>query len=110
MQDNKSMILLQKNGIFSVGKGSKHVHIRYFFTMDKIEKKELKLVYCPTDKMIADFSTKPLQGPKFIEFRDQMQGINRTPAIGEDPLEPVFFKHAGLMPRRCAIAQNSLKY
>jgi hypothetical protein len=77
MQDNKSMILLQKNGIFSVGKGSKHIHIRYFFTTDKIEKKELKLIYCPTDKMIADFSTKPLQGSKFIEFRDQMQGISR---------------------------------
>jgi hypothetical protein len=75
MQDNKSMILLQKNGIFSVRKGSKHIHIRYFFTTDKIEKKELKLIYCPTDKMIADFSTKPLQGSKFIEFRDQMQGI-----------------------------------
>ena len=25
--------------------------------------------------MIADYSTKPLQGAKFIEFRDQMQGI-----------------------------------
>jgi hypothetical protein len=75
MQDNKSTMLLQKNGIFSVGKGSKHIHIRYFFVTDKIEKKELKLIYCPTDKMIADFSTKPLQGSKFVEFRDQMQGI-----------------------------------
>ena len=27
--------------------------------------------------MIADFSTKPLQGSKFVEFRDQMQGIRR---------------------------------
>jgi len=75
MQDNKSSMLLQKNGLFSVGKGSKHIHIRYFFATDKIEKKELKLIYCPTDKMIADYSTKPLQGAKFIEFRDQMQGI-----------------------------------
>jgi hypothetical protein len=25
--------------------------------------------------MIVDFSTRPLQGSKFIEFRDQMQGI-----------------------------------
>ena len=75
MQDNKSTMLLQKNGLFSVGKGSKHIHIRYFFVTDKIEKKELKLIYCPTEKMIADFSTKPLQGSKFIEFRDQMQGI-----------------------------------
>jgi hypothetical protein len=75
MQDNKSSMLLQKNGLFSVGKGSKHIHIRYFFATDKIEKKELKLIYCPTDKMIADYSTKPLQGSKFVEFRDQMQGI-----------------------------------
>jgi hypothetical protein len=36
----------------------------------------LKLIYCPTEKMIADYSTKPLQGAKFIEFRDQMQGIS----------------------------------
>ena len=75
MRDNKSTMLLEKNGIFSVGKGSKHIHIRYFFVTDKIEKKELKLIYCPTDKMIADYSTKPLQGAKFIEFRDAMQGI-----------------------------------
>jgi hypothetical protein len=25
--------------------------------------------------MIADFSTKPLQGSKFVEFTDAMQGI-----------------------------------
>ena len=75
MQDNKSTMLLQKNGIFSVGKGSKHIHVRYFFVTDKIEKKELKLIYCPTEKMTADFSTKPVQGSKFVEFRDAMQGI-----------------------------------
>ena len=75
MQDNKSCMLLQKNGQFSVGKGSKHIHIRYFFTTDKIDKRKLKLLYCPTDKMIADFGTKPLQGAKFIEFRNQIQGI-----------------------------------
>jgi hypothetical protein len=75
MQDNKSTMLLQKNGHFSVGKGSKHIHIRYFFATDKIQKKEVRLIYCPTDKMIADYSTKPLQGSKFVEFRDLMLGI-----------------------------------
>jgi hypothetical protein len=78
MQDNKSTMLLQKNGHFSVGKGSKHIHIRYFFATDKIEKKEIRLIYCPTDKMIADYSTKPLQGAKFIEFRDLMLGIIKS--------------------------------
>ena len=75
MQDNKSCMLLQKNGQFSVGKGSKHIHIRYFFATDKINKREIKLIYCPTGKMIADFSTKPLQGAIFVEFRNKMQGI-----------------------------------
>ena len=63
MQDNKSCMLLQKNGQFSVGKGSKHIHIRYFFATDKINKRELKLIYCPTGKMIA------------VEFRNKMQGF-----------------------------------
>ena len=39
-------------------------------------KKEIKIVYCPTDKMIADYNSKPLQGKLFIDMRDQMMGIN----------------------------------
>ena len=66
---------LQNNGEFSVGKGSKHIHIRYFFATDKIDKRELKLIYCPTGKIIAGFSTKPLQGAIFVEFRNKIQGI-----------------------------------
>ena len=75
MQDNKNCMLLQKNGQFSVGKGSKHIHIRYFFATYKFDKWELKLIYCPTGKMIADFCTKPLQGAIVVEFRNKMQGI-----------------------------------
>ena len=32
-------------------------------------------MYCPTEDMVADYSTKPLQGLKFIEFRNIIQGI-----------------------------------
>ena len=35
-QDNEAAMLLQKNGRMSCGKGSKHIHIRYFFITDKI--------------------------------------------------------------------------
>ena len=45
MQDNKSAILLQKNWPFSTGKGSKHINIRYFFVVDKIKHKEIKIMY-----------------------------------------------------------------
>jgi hypothetical protein len=59
-----------------VGKGSKHIHIRYFFITDRIEKKHIKVKYCPTEEMIADFYTKPLQGALFYKFRNAVLGIN----------------------------------
>ena len=54
-QDNKSAILLEKNGIRSMGKRSRHINIRYFFIKDRYDKKELTIEYCPTDEMIGDF-------------------------------------------------------
>ena len=37
---------------------------------DRVKAGELKVDYCPTDQMIADFFTKPLQGSKFQKFHD----------------------------------------
>ena len=54
-QDNKSAILLEKNGKLSSGKKTKHINIRYFFITDRIGNGELTVEYCPTDKMVADF-------------------------------------------------------
>ena len=75
MQDNKSAIILQKNYPYSTRKGSKHIHVRYFFVVDKLGKKEIKILYCPTDKMLADYNSKPLQGQLFVDMRDRMLGI-----------------------------------
>ena len=68
---------LQKNYPYSAGKGSKHIHIRYFFVVDKIEKKEIKIIYCPTEDMVADYSTKPLQGGVFEKHRNAILGITK---------------------------------
>ena len=69
-QDNKSAILLEKNGRASSSKRTKHIEIRYNYVADHIAKDDLAVVWCPTDKMIADYLTKPLQGKMFIRFRD----------------------------------------
>jgi hypothetical protein len=61
-QDNKSSILLEKNGKASRSKRTKHNNIRYFFITDRIKKEEVWLVWCPTGDMIGDYVTKPLQG------------------------------------------------
>jgi hypothetical protein len=68
-QDNQSAILLEKNGRKSSGKRTKHLNIRYYFITDRISRKELSVVYCPTEEMIGDFFTKPLQGKLFYRFR-----------------------------------------
>ena len=59
----------EKNGRASSSKRTRHINIRYFFVTDKIKSGEVAVQYCPTDEMISDFFTKPLQGSKFYQFR-----------------------------------------
>jgi hypothetical protein len=73
-QDNKSAILLQTNGQASSSKQMKHNEIQYYYVADRIVKGDLSVVWCPTNKMIADFLTKPLQGKVFQQFRDVLMG------------------------------------
>jgi len=74
-QDNKSSILLERNGKASSSKRTKHINIRYFFVTDRIAKGELKVEWCPTLEMIGDYMTKPLQGSLFCKFRDLIMGV-----------------------------------
>jgi hypothetical protein len=69
-QDNKSAILLEENGRRSSSRRTRHINIRYFFVTDRIQAKELTVEYCPTEDMVGDMFTKPLQGNKFRNFRD----------------------------------------
>ena len=65
-----SSMKLEKNGQANAGKRSQHLHIKYFFFTEQIEKGTVQIQYCPTDDMIADYMTKPLVGRKFTYFRD----------------------------------------
>ena len=74
-QDNQISILLENNVMKSVGKGSRHIRIKYFFATDKIKDKEMKVIYCPTKEMLADFYTKPLQGALFLKHQNKIMGV-----------------------------------
>ena len=74
-QDNQSAMLLEKNGMKSSGKRTRHINIRYFLVTDRINNKEFKVEYCPTTEMIADYFTKPLQGKLFIKFRKYIMNL-----------------------------------
>lgn len=86
-QDNMSAMKMEKNGRQSAGQKSRHISIRYFFIKDRIEKKDINLIYCPTDLMIADFFSKPLQGGIFRKFRDIVLGIKHPDDIQPKLLE-----------------------
>jgi hypothetical protein len=73
-QDNKSAILLESNGKRSSSKRTRAINISYFFIADQVEKGNIEIQYCPTNMMIGDFFTKPLQGKKFEYFRDLILG------------------------------------
>ena len=75
-QDNQSAMLLEKNGKMSSSKRTRHLEIRFFFITDNVAKKNLRIEHCPTDDMVGDFYTKPLQGSKFVKHRNRILGIS----------------------------------
>jgi len=64
-EDNKSTILLLENGKNSSTKRTRALNIRYFYLTDQIEKGNIEIHYCPTDKMVINYHSKPLQGKPF---------------------------------------------
>jgi hypothetical protein len=74
-QDNKSAILLESNGKASSSKRTRHIDIKFFFVKDRINSGEIRVEHCPTESMIADFFTKPLQGSLFLKFRNAIMNI-----------------------------------
>ena len=68
-QNNQSMMLLARNGKMSSGKNTRHIKIRCYFVTDHIAQGKMSPVYCPTDVMVGDYFTNPLQDTKFRKFR-----------------------------------------
>ena len=75
-QDNMSSMLLERNGRQSSMKRTKHMDIRYFYVGEHIQNKTLSLQHCPTEEMLADYLTKPLQGSLFVRLRNHIMGAD----------------------------------
>jgi hypothetical protein len=82
-QDNQSAIKMETNGRNSCTGNSRHVDIRYFFVKDRVDKNELKIEYCPTQQMLADYFTKPLQGTLFHNMRRVIMGWDHISKLKE---------------------------
>jgi hypothetical protein len=77
-QDNMSTILLAENGKASSSKRTRHINIRYFFVTDLVKKGQVKVTHCPTEDMVSDYFTKPLQGSAFRKLRQLIMNTDET--------------------------------
>ena len=74
-QDNKSTILLAKNGRMSAVKNSKHTKNRFYLIADKVAKSDVEIRHMGTKSMWADLNTKPVQGELFQIQRHHIMGV-----------------------------------
>jgi len=53
-------------------RNANHYEVRLRFLQQLVVDNEVEIRYFPTDRMIADFLTKPLDASKCLFFRDQI--------------------------------------
>jgi len=66
-EDNTGCISIAKNP--SSHKRSKHMHVKYHFSREQVEKGLKNVKYVPTGDQLADLLTKPLSTIKFKKLR-----------------------------------------
>jgi hypothetical protein len=76
--DNQSAIKLAHNPVYHAR--SKHIELQHHFVREKIESKEIDLIYCNTSDNVADIFTKPLGKIKFEVFRSKL-GVVENPFL-----------------------------
>jgi hypothetical protein len=72
MEDNQACIAMSNNPILQ--KRTKHIDVRYHFIREKVESKEVELVYIRAQHQLADILTKHVLSIRLAMIRDQMMG------------------------------------
>lgn len=92
-QDNLSTIHIATNPM-QFTKRTKHIDIKMRFIEEAVEKGVVKLVYCPTENMVADILTKALPPKQFKYFRSLL-GVRSLGEIDRYSASPIW----SLQPR-----------
>ena len=69
-EDNHGALELSRNMIHRARR--EYIDIKYHFLRNAVESKEVELMYCPTNVMIADVFTKGHAKQIFQELREQL--------------------------------------
>ena len=60
---------------------------------DYIDRKEIHIVYCPTEVVLPDYFTKLLQGSQFIKFRNLVMGIECPYMLSKEHIGETYKNH-----------------
>lgn len=69
-EDNQGSIALTDNLIFR--SKTKHIQVKYHYIRDMVKDGEVKVMYMPTSRMLADGLTKALPAPAVQTFREEL--------------------------------------
>ena len=69
LEDNQSAMAMAKNPQFH-GR-AKHIDLRHHFIREHVDDGEVKLMYCPTQEMMADILTKEITQQQFCNLRQR---------------------------------------
>jgi hypothetical protein len=72
-QDNQSAIAMYQRG-YSNSEKTRHLNLRHFWIKDQVDNGFVQIVYTPTENIVADILTKPLQGIQFRKLRSILLG------------------------------------
>ena len=88
-QDNMISLRSETNGMESTGKQTRHFNLKLFYITDLVKRKEIKIKYCPTDKMPADYLSKPLTGNKMKRMRRWILNLDdmHLPVVQQECIE-----------------------
>ena len=119
-KDNESEIRMLRNRKRSCTSNSKHVAIKYFWSMDCVQNGNIEVMHCPTDKILADYMSKPLQGTLFHTFRNMIMGwiplstlfnfsVSNEERVGENGKLPVKRNKPKLMYAEAMRVSNAVR-
>ena len=75
---------------------------------DQIEKGNVEIEYCPTDKMVGDYLSKPLQGSKFRKFRTSILNLKAEDPKSQSRKDSVLKPKPQSSPARNSVLKSNL--
>ena len=80
-QDNKSSLHIYEKG-WSGSNKTRHIRTKYHYIVEKMEEQTITPTYTPTDEILADHLTKPLEGKAFKGSRYKAHVRKTTTPVG----------------------------